>query len=332
MCEDRTAIRQAAKMEILRRGYVALNQGGRVYSRDVAEAVGIPYDEFCRHVFDEMNRQGLIDNSRGEMGSPRGFTLPLSAAGMEEAERLGAADPEQVAEQWRARLAVLQHLAHVREQHGAMGLTNLGVVVEGGIAGDALDAAVEFLYHKGLIEHHQVAGFFVINEYGLDALERLDRQSALSAKLSEIEALSPQRRGKALEGVLADALRAQGCRCEEDQGGKGEQIDLVAESGLGFFVCECKWEKKPIQGGVVDQMVSRMGRRPAFFVGVIFSMSGFTPNAYEIATRALGNRTVLLVGEKETRGIIQGERSFEEIAAEQLRQIAARGRLEPANT
>ncbi len=331
MEDDREVLRRQARDEILRRCYDLIDQDGDVYSRDVADAVGIPYAELHTHVLAEMGSQGLL--GPGSFGNPRGSALRLSAAGVAEAEDVGVVDREKVERHWAVRLELLRRLASLRKDKGPHGMADLRQLCPEGVSLRVADWALRYLEHKGLVEPHpHGAGLRIISEIGLDALERLDRQSALSAKLSEIEALSPQRRGKALEGVLADALRAQGCRCEEDQGGKGEQIDLVAESGLGFFVCECKWEKKPIQGGVVDQMVSRMGRRPAFFVGVIFSMSGFTPNAYEIATRALGNRTVLLVGEKETRGIIQGERSFEEIATEQLRQIAARGRLEPANT
>jgi hypothetical protein len=330
MAADQIALRERTKQEVLKRGYGLLAQTtARVNAYDVCDDMGIAPQDFFAHVFEEMKELGLIDVEDLRIsGSSRSFPIPLSAAALLAAEEMGLPTPADVAAHEEARLAVLRYLAQVRSEHGPAGIPRLGTLVSAGVEPWRLDWAVRVLEHLGYIDRRTSLQGPAITPLGLQMLGSVERQGAISAQLAAIEPLEPQARGKALEALVVDALQHQGCSCVKDTGGTGEQIDLAIESGMSFFLAECKWLKDPVEGGVVSEMVGRLMSRPASVMGVVFSMNGFTQGAYAKVAALANQRVVLLIPGPDLRGIIVGERKFNGIVSEQLRQIVAQGKLQ----
>src|SRR5438552_17208407 len=92
-----------------------------------------------------------------------------------------------------------------------------------------------------------------------------------------------------------------------------EILSSVVECGSSFYLCEAKWLKERVQPSVVHHMKGRLDERPPVVAGVIFSMSGFTQSALSKASQHARERTILMLGEDDTRAIIRGERTFEGI-------------------
>jgi len=55
-------------------------------------------------------------------------------------------------------------------------------------------------------------------------------------------------------------------------------MDVMIHKGRDFFGIECKWEKKPIQAGVIRELFGKLGNR-IDVKGIIVSMSGFSKGA-----------------------------------------------------
>lgn len=321
---DRLRRTQDRVLELL---YKQSDQSEDLYTRDASDALDLDYGEFMAHVYAELCQVHLLDLERSTAGSPRGWTFRLSAYGLLQAEKLKGADPQKVQLHRLARVVVLERLAALREKHGGRPVANVDrTLIAEGQPWWAIDAAFRVLRFQGHIDQ-QHGHYWLITRDGLEWLEAYHRHSALLEDFRRIEALSPAARGKALEQVLARGLELQGLRCRPDTGGEGEQIDLAVDAGGEHFVCESKWEAQRLQPRVVDQMAGRMLRRPPFYSGVIFSMSGFTDNAYVVASRVASHRVVHLIGERAIRAILTGEQRFIEVIAAQRRQLAEEGCL-----
>jgi Restriction endonuclease len=258
----------------------------------------------------------------------KGVWLQITATGIRYSEEEAIVDAQQAEQRKKPWLAILRHADALRHRHGKHHIVDLWDLLKaGGGDGHARRALAILVDEDEFIERAPGAAYdFRITTSGREYLARIaeeeQQREQLIARFKQIEDLDAQPRGIALQGLIADAIRLQGYDCYEDEGGLGEQIDLIVPVGLMSFVCEAKWLKEAVQGAVVDQMVGRMSRRPSFFAGVILSMSGFSVGARHNLSRNVGVRTVLLLGREEIVALIRGERRFEEIVGDQLRAFA----------
>jgi hypothetical protein len=154
---------------------------------------------------------------------------------------------------------------------------------------------------------------------------RVDRQALRVARdhLREVSAIgSAQKRGKAFEPVLAEALRAHGCTVELGKTFDGEQIDLFI-SKPQIAVTEVRWKKKPLQTEAISVLIRKVQRRPPIFLGLYVSMSGFTKGARNAALDAR-DRAILLMERGDVDLLFAGERHFSEIWQAQIDKILRR--------
>jgi hypothetical protein len=284
-------------------------------------------DEVIGEITALAEREGLIGwEPRDDRGD--GIWLRLMAWGIRSVEEAGFVPADQAEQRETAALAILRYADerhHCNGKHHRIDVWDL--LDAGGKAAHARRALAVLVQEHGFIEHAPGWAYeFRITTLGREYLARLDEEQAVRNELlrrfEEIESLKPQARGLALQTLIADAIRHQGYDCHEDQGGLGEQIDLVICVSLTYFVGEAKWEAEPIQGGVIDQMVGRMARRPNFYVGIVFSMSRFTEGSGHNLVRVVGTRTILLLGREDILALIRFERDFAEIVGERLRCLA----------
>jgi restriction system protein len=132
------------------------------------------------------------------------------------------------------------------------------------------------------------------------ARERLQKIEAAKSDLFALFAeRNPQKRGKALEGVLSrlfrayDALIAEDFRRKGGDGGIEEQIDGVIEIDTQLFLVEMKWWDNPLGPSEVSPHISRLMLRSGVG-GVFISASDYTPAAINMCRDFLQQRVLVL--------------------------------------
>jgi hypothetical protein len=328
MSDDRSVIHQSAREEVLRRCYHVVDRENPTCSQDIADEYGLPYDEFLRKIYEPLYAEGLVYRGAGgcEAGK-RGFSIWLQPAGVLKAEELRLVDPERAKAHELAREYVLRSLGSLHRQGGVFPRLARNQFDAPEHPSWAVDRAISLLESCGAIERDHLGLAFIVTADGLRMLCALEQREELANELARIEGLPARKRGKELEGIIPRALRLQDCHCEEDAGAVGEQVDQVVQCGSAYFVCDSKWEKKPVGGAFVAQMAGRMLRRPASYIGVIYSISGFTAGAVEAASSLASHRVILLVPGDDVRAIIAGERHFMDVVQEQQMSLAKQARL-----
>ncbi|MBI0539129.1 restriction endonuclease [Roseomonas sp. KE2513] len=140
--------------------------------------------------------------------------------------------------------------------------------------------------------------------------QRRERVEAVKALLFTLfgEA-NPQRRGKALEGVLNDLFRtydvlvAEDFKRTDDVAGVMEQIDGVVEIDHHMYLVEMKWWDKPLGPSDVSQHLSRLMLRMNVS-GIFISSSDYTPAALEMCRDFLQQRVLILCTLREVVDVL----------------------------
>ncbi len=136
---------------------------------------------------------------------------------------------------------------------------------------------------------------------------------------------NPQRRGKALEGVLNRLFAASGInvreafevRGEEDGGGVIEQIDGAVELRSQLYLVEMKWWKEPLgRADVAPHLVSVYGRNAG---GIFISASKYHDSAIAEFKTALAQRTVVMVELEEIVIALSMDHSIEDLLNDKVR-------------
>lgn len=132
----------------------------------------------------------------------------------------------------------------------------------------------------------------------------------LFSLFSEVD---PQKRGKALEGVLNRFFSAAGVLVREAFTLKGapgqgviEQIDGVVEIDGQLYLVEMKWWKDPLDNGDVAQHLVRVFNR-GHARGIFISASHYTASALAVCKESLQKAVVVLCGLNELVRLLEAE-------------------------
>jgi restriction endonuclease len=108
-----------------------------------------------------------------------------------------------------------------------------------------------------------------------------------------------KRRGYGLEKLVARLFRRAHFRVKPNAGmAKPRQTDIVAEGGGHVFLVETKWTTRSSSIAEIDSLKARLGNTHSSVVGVLISISGFSPTAIE-AVGARRDRPMLLIEGKD---------------------------------
>jgi hypothetical protein len=136
---------------------------------------------------------------------------------------------------------------------------------------------------------------------------------------------NPQRRGKALEGVLnrlfqtADILLREAFVVTTPEAGVVEQIDGAIEIDGHVYLVEMKWWDKPLgRAEVASHLVSVYSRGDAG--GIFISASRYHESAIEDYKTALALRTVVLVELEEIVEVLDNNASLKELLRAKIRE------------
>lgn len=113
-------------------------------------------------------------------------------------------------------------------------------------------------------------------------------------------------RGLGLELFLAELFGREHFRVEKDLVADGRQIDLFVARGDLHLLVEAKWTKRRSQHDVVDEMRARLESAPPGVVGLVVSMSGFSPNVIERVERSAERPILLMDGDEINHVVARG--------------------------
>jgi hypothetical protein len=145
------------------------------------------------------------------------------------------------------------------------------------------------------------AGWLIVTERELADRARLLDKPGLADLWSAVKANNTPgwAKGKAFEYLIVRAFELEGAkvtypyRVAEDAVPEAEQFDgVVYDQGMAFFV-EAKHYHSPTNFEPAAKLSTQLRRRPGVCLGMLFSTSGFTRPAKELA-RHLAPYTVLL--------------------------------------
>ena len=94
-----------------------------------------------------------------------------------------------------------------------------------------------------------------------------------------------------------------------------------------YYLLECKWEKEPIEAGVIRELLGKLGNRVGVD-GIVMSMSGFSKGAVEQTETYAGQRVILLFGEEGIKKLVYGPERFTDLLNIKYRQLATKRKAE----
>lgn len=151
---------------------------------------------------------------------------------------------------------------------------------------------------------------------------RAEIRNKLSALFAES---NPQRRGKALEGILNRLfaleeilVREAFTLCGDEGEGVVEQIDGVVELDGHVYLVEMKWWNKALgRNEVAPHLVKLFARSEAR--GIFISSYGYTEPAITTCKDAMPLKTVVLCSLEEIVQILEEQASLRELLKEKIR-------------
>lgn len=113
-------------------------------------------------------------------------------------------------------------------------------------------------------------------------------------------------RGLGLEFFLAELFGREHFRVEKDFVADGRQVDLFVIRGDLRLLVEAKWTKRRSQQDVIDGMCARLQTAAPGVVGLVVSMSGFSPKVVERVERSSERPILLMDGEEVEQVLAHG--------------------------
>lgn len=279
---------------------------------------------FDRVAFDNllgrMSEAGLITGWSG------GF-YRITGRGAVRAEALAVTPAELTLINQKARTDILFALAKVYEEKGRLySAYKRDLETELGVAGNIVTGNLKVLDELGYAAPAQ-NGHYKITDFGLSKVEEYRKTKGVADEFETISGLPAQRRGRALQKLVARMIGQQGWETDEGVRTSHEEMDVVVWREREYYLLECKWEKEPIEAGVIRELFGKLGNRVGVD-GIVMSMSGFTKGAAEQAEGYAGQRVILLFGEDGIRKMVYGKEKFTNLLDIKYRQLATKRKAE----
>lgn len=297
-----------------------------LYDVSSFNAEGINFEEMCmkwgwdsisfRNIVQRMTDDGLIRPQGGGR-------LKLTSHGILRAEREGLAPEESVERNNQARELILETLAKVYEEKGAYHLTFIDHIPRyTGLDERTSTDSIILLINLGFVERSGNAGVKILYR-GLDYVKDYRERKALVDEFARISELMPQPRGRALQRLIAKIVEQHGWSQEEGVRASHEEMDVIVYKEREYYLLESKWEKDPVEAGVVRELYGKLGNR-ADVRGIITSMSGFTGGAEQQVKDYVGDKVIVLFGPDDIRSMVNGKATFEELLNAKYKALVTR--------
>ncbi len=257
-------------------------------------------------VADRLEQQNLI------RARAMGGYYEITAAGALKAENRGIINQEQISQNRRLRTRLLEYLANLNRRQGPLADAHISI-----LASDLTSDEHELASNLQVLEDARyiqtfAMGSFKITGHGLNAVADWEKRQAFEDNFKAIEKLEPQARGRAFQRWLAEVIENYGWSSEPEVKTSNEEMDVLINKGLQYFLVECKWEKDPVEASIVRELYGKLTNR-AGVNGVIVSMSGFTTGAIKQVEDYISNRAILLFGPNDIHSLIADGGDFESL-------------------
>lgn len=272
------------------------------------------------NVMEKMEKKSLLQDLHP------GYYADITGLGIKEAEDRGIIPKEKVDLNYLVRFQILDFAAKADDNPASDGwaeINELKIAVEPGHSG--LDFNFFFLKALGLISG-DLSPYYRITGLGIRNLEKWRVKFRFQKEFDRISNLSPHIRGKEFEKLVAEIVKFAGWEAEHDVRTSFEQMDVVINKKREFYLIECKWEKKPIESAVVNELFGKLGKR-TLTNGILFSMSGFTSGVDKNVESLTGTKAILLFGEKDIKNLILNPSSFEGLLNEKFTALISQRKV-----
>jgi hypothetical protein len=260
-------------------------------------------------------------------GWTAGGNYLITPEGVISAEEQGIPPKELVKTNQRLRTLALDTLAKAYEEKGML---NCHVSIEQlmevtGAEQDTLFRNLSLLTDLGYAEI-PFYGHFKITYTGIDAVEEWRQKVALADEFERVEEMEPHPRGQEFQKLFAEVVEKYGWSQEEGIHTSHEEMDVVICQGREYYLIECKWEKDPIEAGVIRELYGKLGNRVGV-QGIAVSMSGFSEGAVKQVNDYKNERIILLFGPGDVHSMIFERIPFDELLNQKFGALVTRGRV-----
>lgn len=247
-------------------------------------------------------------------------THELTANGIIQAEAISTIRDELKRTHVDAREVLLKALFDLYDKEGPLAHRHYTTLAnEAGLDHDTVLRNLEVLEGICYLSHPAV-GCFNLSDLGLRRMEEYNEHCKIAAEFERIAEMQPQPRGRALQRFLAMTLQQGDWSQLEGARTSHEEMDIIIFQRREYYLIECKWEKAPIESGVIRELIGKLSNR-AGVQGIVFSMSGFTSGAVTQVQEIANNRIVLLFGPEDIHSLVYRKASFESLLNEKYREL-----------
>lgn len=300
-------LKEGIKREILTELHRAWSKGTIISLFPLQEARGWDEKHFWTALDELEHREYLIK----EYGSS--CTYEIRPSGILHAEKGDLVPAEEAGRQEEARTKLLAALAEDYEAHGSDSDVTPNELNLEGVDSDTAYQNLQLLEELGYAKGASMG--YQITSHGLRAVNDWRRRHASLEAFEDVSKMMPAPRGRALQKFLASVIGEHGWSQKEGVRTTHEEMDVIVFRGREYYLLECKWEKSPIEAGVVRELFGKLANR-IDVKGIIVSMSGFTGGAVEQVSDYAGQKVILLFGPEDVRSLAGKSREFEELLNE----------------
>jgi hypothetical protein len=279
--------------------------------------------------FDKVTLDNLLGRMLEEylITGGMGGNYRLMGFGAVRAEELGVAPAELARTNQKARIDILLALAKVYEEKGRLySAYKRDLEKQLGLASNIVTGNLIVLDNLGYAQPAE-NGRYQIKEPGLNYVQNYKRVKDIADEFERIIGLAPQPRGRALQKLVARMISQQEWETDEGVRTSHEEMDVIVWREREYYLLECKWEKEPIEAGVVRELLGKLSNRVGVN-GIVMSMSGFSKGAAEQTEAYASQRVILLFGEEGIKKLVYGHVKFTDLLNVKYRLLAAKTKAE----
>ena len=313
-------IREEIRNLILRRAYAGAFEEGidNTFNLHTYAAENRIDNDEAWKAFEELKSYGLIDYHA------MGGIIIGTSRGLLKAEEHKLADETLIDKQNKIRTKLLVTLANIQDRSPYGEIIDWEEWIrEAEVSNQDFTNNDRILRDLGLV-HRETIRDYTITPEGMDKVrDYRKRKKRLDdfEKLERLEGVTEQQRGHRLEDLLADTAEWEGWEVTKRARSQGQENDIIMHVDLHYFLSSCKWEAEPIQGKEAELLESRVRRRPPANGGILFSMSGFTPNCIEEIRLMIASVLMVPFGPGDIRRIMGNEVRMTDLLADKIDQI-----------
>jgi predicted transcriptional regulator with HTH domain len=267
----------------------------------------------------------VIENLQSEELYSENYRGELTGRGIIHTEEQNLVDKERVLYHRNLRHKILSILFQIYKSEGysaEIPLTKLTEIINketNGFDINKIGNEYHLLSQIGLVKkvHPSISreGIEYWNTYLL--LESFKNEFS---DLENLKGITPQKRGRALQKLLAQVIKFAGCNTDEGVRRSHEEIDVTFEYNGNLFLIECKWEKEKTEAPVVRELKGKLDNRSEI-KGMLASIAGFTSGTEDQVFEYINQKIILLFGKEDILQIINNPNSFKSLVDEKYKKL-----------